>query len=393
VKVYLDNAATTPLDAEVLAAMLPYFSAKFGNPSSLHTYGREAMSGIDKARDFIAGAFGANPHEVYFTSGGTESNNWAIRGVAHAKKDLGNHIISTKIEHPAVLEPLKELEKEGFRVTYLGVDKDGLIDLDELAREITEQTILITVMYANNEVGSVQNIAEVGRIAKERKVLLHTDAVQAAGSIKIDVKVQNIDLMSVSAHKLHGPKGVGFLYCRGGIKLAKLISGGHQERKQRGGTLNTPLIVGMAKALEITLRDMDANNKKIAELRDYLVGKIEAEIPFCRLNGGMKSRLVGNANFSFDYIEGESLLMMLDMAGVAVSSGSACASGSLEPSHVVLALGCTLPQAHSSIRFSVGRDNTKAEADYVAEKLRESVDRLREWSPLFKQTKTEEHYV
>lgn len=392
-RVYLDNSATTRLDDEVLKAMTPYFSEIYGNASSLHAFGREALEAVDKSRETIASLLGAYPNEIYFTSGGTESDNWALKGAAKAYGKYGKHIVTTAIEHPAMMETCHKLEKEGFEVTYVGVNSEGLVDPEEIKKAVRDDTILVSVMFANNEMGAIQPIGEIGRFCREEGILFHTDAVQAAGTIKIDVKELNIDMLSLSAHKFHGPKGMGLLYLRNGVKIEKLIVGGHQERGNRAGTTNTPGIVGMAKALEIAVRDMEKNNEHMRKLRDYFIDRVEKEIPYCHLNGGRVHRLVNNANFSFDYIEGESILMVLDLNGIAVSSGSACSSGSLEPSHVILATGASMEQAHSSIRFSLGKETTKEEIDYTVETLKAAVEKLRSWSPLFKQTEGESHYV
>lgn len=392
-RVYLDNSATTRLDDEVLKAMTPYFSDVYGNASSLHAFGREALEAVDKSRETVAALLGAYPNEIYFTSGGTESDNWALKGAAETYGKYGKHIITTAIEHPAMMETCHSLEKQGFEVTYVGVNADGLVDPEDIRKAVREDTILVSVMFANNEMGAIQPIGEIGKFCREEGILFHTDAVQAAGTIKIDVKELNIDMLSLSAHKFHGPKGMGLLYLRNGVKLGKLIVGGHQERGNRAGTTNTPGIVGMAKALEISVRDMEKNNEHMRKLRDYFIDRVEKEIPYCHLNGGREHRLVNNANFSFDYIEGESILMVLDLNGIAVSSGSACSSGSLEPSHVILATGASMEQAHSSIRFSLGKETTKEEIDYTVETLKAAVEKLRSWSPLFKQTEGESHYV
>lgn len=392
-RVYLDNSATTRLDDEVLKEMIPYFSDVYGNASSLHAFGREALAAVDKSRETIASLLGANPNEIYFTSGGTESDNWALKGAAQAYGKYGKHIITTAIEHPAMMETCHKLEKDGFDVTYVGVNADGLVDPEEIKKAVRDDTVLVSVMFANNEMGAIQPIGEIGRFCRKEGILFHTDAVQAAGTIKINVKELNIDMLSLSAHKFHGPKGMGLLYLRNGVKIEKLIAGGHQERGNRAGTTNTPGIVGMAKALEIAVRDMEKNNEHMRKLRDYFIDRVEKEIPYCHLNGGREHRLVNNANFSFDYIEGESILMVLDLNGIAVSSGSACSSGSLEPSHVILATGASMEQAHSSIRFSLGKETTKEEIDYTIETLKAAVEKLRSWSPLFKQTEGESHYV
>lgn len=392
-RVYLDHSATTAVDKEVLEAMTPYFCDLYGNPSSLHGFGREALAAVDEARAKIAGLLNAKPNEIYFTSGGSESDNWALRGAAHTYEKQGKHIITTAIEHPAILETCHLLEKEGFDVTYVGVDRAGLVSLDEIKKAVRDDTILISVMFANNEMGAIQPIKEIGEFCREEGILFHTDAVQAAGSIKIDVVDQNIDMLSLSAHKFHGPKGIGVLYIRSGVRAGRLIYGGGQERGFRAGTTNTPSIVGMAKALELSVRDMDKNNAHIKKMRDHFIDRVSKEIPYCKLNGGTEHRLVNNANFSFDFIEGESILMNLDLNGIAVSSGSACSSGSLEPSHVILATGAKMEEAHSSIRFSFGKENTMEETDYVVDVLKDTVAKLRSWSPLFKEIKGEDKYV
>jgi cysteine desulfurase len=386
-KVYLDNSATTRMDDEVLKCMTPYFSDNFGNASSLHRFGREALASVDESRALIAKLINAKPSEIYITSGGTESDNWALRGAAYAYKKEGKHIISTKIEHPAVMQTLEALEKEGFSVTYLDVDENGQISVEELKNAVRDDTILVTVMFANNEMGAIQPIAEIGAFCSEEGILFHTDAVQVMGSVKVDVEALNVDMLSLSAHKFHGPKGIGLLYIKSGVRIDRLVYGGHQERSYRPGTTNTAGIVGMAKALEISVNEMEKNNAHVKELRDYFVNRVLEEIPDCKLNGGTKNRLVSNANISFDYIEGESILMLLDLEGIAVSSGSACSSGSLEPSYVILSLGRKMEEAHSSIRFSFGKDNTMEETQYTIEKLKEIVAKLRSWSPLFKEIK------
>ncbi len=392
-KVYLDSAATTKTDSRVLEEMKPYMTEVYGNASSLHSFGREALNAVDKARKTIADIMGAKPNEIYFTSGGTESDNWALKGVAKTLKKSGKHIITSAIEHPAMIETCKELEKDGFEVTYLGVDKEGLISLDELKKEVRDDTILISIMYANNEIGTIQPIEEIGKYAQEEGILFHTDAVQAISSLDINVKKLNVDMLSMSAHKFHGPKGIGLLYIKNGVRISKIIVGGHQEKGFRAGTTNTPAIIGMAKALEITTEEKLENNKRIKKLRDYLISRIEDEIPYSHLNGHRQKRLVSNANFSFDYVEGESILMQLDLKGIAVSSGSACSSGSLDASHVVLAIGCPMELAHSSIRFSLDKDTTKKEIDYTIESLKEIIEKLRSWSPLFNEEKGEGTYV
>ena len=385
-RIYLDNSATTHTDAEVLQKMLPYFSEVYGNGSSQHFFGREALVAIDEARERVAKAIGAKPTEIYFTSGGTESDNWAIKGAAHALRAKGDHIITTAIEHPAVIQTCKKLEKEGFKVTYLPVTEEGFVTAKQVEEAITDKTILISVMSANNEVGTIEPIREIGAVAKAHKILFHTDAVQAVGNVPIDVVKDNIDMLSMSAHKFYGPKGVGVLYKRNGVRIERFMDGGEQERNMRASTLNTPGIVGMGYAIEKAVRDMEKNNAHIASLRDYFVKEVLANISDVRYNGTTDTsrRLASNANFSFEYIEGESILMSLDLAGIAVSSGSACSSGSLEPSYVLLSLGVPIELAHGSIRFSFGKDNTMEETEYTLKKLYEVVARLREISPLFK---------
>lgn len=394
-RIYLDNSATTHTDAEVLQKMLPYFSDVYGNGSSQHFFGREALAAIDEAREKVAKAIGAKPSEIYFTSGGTESDNWAIKGAAHALRAKGNHIITTAIEHPAVIQTCKRLEKEGFEVTYLPVDDEGFVTADQVENAITDKTVLISVMTANNEVGTIEPIREIGAVAKKHKVLFHTDAVQAIGNVPIDVVKDNIDMLSMSAHKFYGPKGVGVLYKRTGVKTERFMDGGEQERNMRASTLNTPGIVGLGAAIEKAVLDMEKNNAHVKELRDFFVAEVLANISDVRYNGTKDTsrRLASNANFSFEYIEGESILMSLDLAGIAVSSGSACSSGSLEPSYVLLSLGVPIELAHGSIRFSFGKDNTREEVEYTLKKLYEVVARLREMSPLFKKFEGEKKYV
>ena len=392
-RIYLDHAATTPLDKEVLNKMLPYFTEIAGNANSQHFYGREAMKAVDEARDNIAKAIGAKPSEVYFTSGGTEADNWALKGVASAFAHKGKHFIISKIEHAAMLSTAAELEKQGYEFTYLNVDENGLIDLVELENAIRKDTVFIGVMYANNEVGTIQPIKEVAQIAKKHGVLCFTDAVQAMGTIDIDVKELGVDMMSFSAHKFYGPKGIGALYIRNGLSVGRLITGGHQERTKRGGTTNVPAIVGFAEALVKAKSEIEENAKYVTSLRDAFIEKVEKEIPFVKLNGHRTQRLPNNADFSFMYIEGESILFSLDLAGIAVSSGSACSSGSLEPSHVLLAMGVDEATAHGSIRFTFGKHNTMEEVNYTVEKLKEIITRLREMSPLFAEIKGEEKNV
>ncbi len=393
-KVYLDNAATTRLDDEVLQQMLPYFTETYGNPSSLHGFGRDAAKAVDAARDTVAKILNCKASEVYFTSGGSESDNWALKGLVESYgEQIGKHIITTTIEHHAVIETCEALEKLGCEITKIPVDRNGTVDVEKLKAAVRDDTLAVSVMYANNEVGSIQPIAEIGAFCRERGIFFHTDAVQAMGALPIDVKRENIDLMSASAHKFHGPKGIGFLYVRSGIRLARLIDGGMQERNMRAGTTDTPLIVGLAAALRKSADTREENNKKIAALRDHLIDRVLAEIPYSHLNGGRENRLPNNANLSFDFIEGESILFSLDMAGIAVSSGSACSAGSLEASHVVLALGEPIEQAHSSIRFSLGCDTTLEEIDYTVDNLKEIISKLRQWSPLWNEKKGSGEYV
>lgn len=393
--IYLDNSATTYTDSEVLKEMLPYFGEIYGNASSQHFFGRDALKAVDRARQQVAKAIGCNPNEIYFTSGGTESDNWAIKGMALAHQDKGKHIITSCIEHPAVIKTCKALEKQGFEVTYLKVDNEGFISLDELEKAIRKDTILISIMTANNEVGTLQPIRQIGEIAHKHGVVFHTDAVQAVGNVPINVVEDNIDMLSMSGHKFYGPKGVGVLYKRNGLRIGRFMDGGEQERNMRASTINTPAIVGLGKAIEMAVENMQKNNEHIRQVRDYFVKEVQSRISDIYFNGpkDMSKRLSGNANFSFEFIEGESILMLLDMAGIAVSSGSACSSGSLEPSYVLLSIGVPIEVAHGTIRFSFGKSNTMEEAKYTVEKLVETVNRLREMSPLFKTVKGEEKYV
>ncbi len=382
-KIYFDHAATTPLDKNVLNTMLPYLTEVYGNANSQHAFGREAMNAVDNARDTIAGIINAKPNEVYFTSGGTESDNWALRGVAHGYKDKGNHIIISPIEHAAMLSTAKDLVKEGFKVDFMKVDKFGFIDLEHLKSIITDNTILVACMMANNEIGTIEPIKEMAKIAHEHGALAFTDAVQALGVLDINVKELGVDLMSMSSHKIYGPKGVGALYVKNGLRVKSIITGGHQERTKRGGTTNVAGVVGFAKALELANEKREENNDKVTALRDRFIERVLKEIPYAYLNGPRENRLPANADFSFEYIEGESILFTLDLAGIAVSSGSACSSGSLEPSHVLLSIGVEEALAHGSIRFSFGKNNTVEEIDYAVDTLRDAVKKLREMSPLF----------
>ena len=384
-RIYLDHAATTQLDKRVFEKMTPYFLDVYGNANSQHGFGRDAQKAVDEARDTIAKLIGAKPNEVYFTSGGTESDNWALRGTVKALKNKGNHIIMSNIEHAAMLTTAKELEKEGVEVSLIGVDEQGFINLDELKKAIRPTTVLISCMYANNEIGTIEPIEEIVKIAKEHGILVHTDAVQAMGAVDINVKNLGVDMLSFSAHKFNGPKGVGALYIKNGIPMARLIAGGHQERTRRGGTTNVPGVVGFAEALKLTKESMAKDNEYVSSLRNRFVERVESEIPFVKLNGArdFSKRLPSNADFSFEFIEGESILFSLDMDGIAVSSGSACSSGSLEPSHVLLAIGLSEEKAHGTIRFSFGKENTMEEVDYVVDTLKSTIQRLREMSPLF----------
>ncbi len=381
--IYFDHAATTPVDPRVLEKMLPYFTDNFGNPNSQHAFGRRAVTAVDEARDTVAKCIGAKPSEIYFTSGGTESDNWAMRGAAHALANRGKHLIISAVEHPAMLSAAKELQREGFEVTLAPVDGYGTVDLAKLEEAIRPDTVFIGVMAANNEVGTLQPVKEIAALAKARGIAFFTDAVQAAGTLEVNVKELGADMLSLSGHKFYGPKGVGVLYVRSGLKLARLVAGGHQERGMRGGTTNVPGIVGLAEALRLSQEHLHENAAYVAGLRDRFVARVQREIPFVKYNGHPENRLPGNANFSFRYIEGESLLFSLDLAGIAVSSGSACSSGSLEPSHVLLAMGVPEGLAHGSIRFSFGRENTLEQADYAVDKLKEIAVRLRALSPLF----------
>ncbi|MBP2640837.1 MAG: Cysteine desulfurase [Firmicutes bacterium] len=382
-RVYLDNSATTQTHEEVAKIMVEYMTEKYGNPSSIHSFGREAHKAIEEARAQVATLLGANPNEIFFTSGGTEADNLAIKGVALANRKKGNHIITTAIEHHAVLHSCEFLEKEGFVVTYLPVDENAMVSLEDVRKAITDQTILISVMYANNEVGTMQPIREIGQLAKEKGIYFHTDAVQAVGSYPVNVNDDHIDLLSLSGHKFNGPKGIGALYVRRGVRIGSIQKGGSQERGMRAGTENVPGIIGLGKASELAGAEMDEKIKKLTGLREKLIEGIIAKIPDVKLNGHRTARLPGNVNFSFLYVEGESLLLNLDLKGVAASSGSACTSGSLDPSHVLLAMGLTHEVAHGSLRLSLGRNNTEADADYCLEVLPGILERLRSMSPLY----------
>ena len=385
VMIYLDNAATTKVRKEVLDEMLPYFSEYFTNPSSIYSPSRMVSKKVEEARSVIASTIGASKDEIYFTSGGSESDNWAIKKIMIGRINKGKHLITTKVEHHAILESAKYLEDLGFEVTYLNVDKDGLISLEELENAIRPDTIMVSVMAANNEIGTVMPLKEIGEICKKHGVIFHTDAVQAYGNEKIDVNEMNIDLMSTSAHKIEGPKGIGFLYVRKGVMIKPLINGGSQEKGKRAGTTNAASIVGFAKAALIKFNEMEENNKYVLSLREHLVDRVLNEIPYSILNGSRDKRLANNANFSFRFIEGEGMLLKLDAKGICASSGSACTSGSLDPSHVLLAIGLPHEIAHGSLRISIGKYNTKEEIDYLVENLVEIVNRLREMSPLWEE--------
>ena len=381
--IYLDNAATTKTAPQVVDAMLPYFTENFGNPSSVYGFASRNKEAITVQRETIAEILGAKSEEIYFTAGGSESDNWALKATAEAYKAKGNHIITTKIEHHAILHTAEWLEKQGYEITFLDVDENGVVNLDELKAAIKPTTILISVMYANNEIGTIQPIQEIGAIARENGILFHTDAVQAFGQVPIDVNACHIDMLSASGHKLNGPKGIGFLYIRKGVKIRSLLHGGAQERKRRAGTENVPGIVGMGTAAARAARTMKARTDKERALRDYLISRVLKEIPYTRLNGHPTKRLPNNANFSFQFVEGESLLIMLDMKGICASSGSACTSGSLDPSHVLLAIGLPHEIAHGSLRLTLSEETTKEDIDYVVDALKEIVDRLRSMSPLY----------
>lgn len=380
---YFDHAATTATKEEVVKEMLPYFTLNYGNASSIYGMGRRSKKAVEEARQKVAKAIGATPKEIYFTGCGSESDNLAIKGVAYANHEKGNHIITTKIEHPAVLHTCQNLEKQGFLVTYLSVNQEGLISLEELERAITDKTILISIMFANNEIGTIQPIKEIGEIARKHHIYFHTDAVQAIGNVRMNVEELKIDLLSMSSHKFYGPKGMGALYVRSGVEFEKIQDGGHQEHNKRAGTENVAGIVGMGKAIELAYEDFDRYNQKLTELRDYYISQIEEKIPYIKVNGHRTKRLPGNANISFQFIEGEALLLNLDMKGICASSGSACTSGSLDPSHVLMAIGLPHEIAHGSLRITFGEDNTKEDVDFLVETLQEVVKRLRDMSPLY----------
>jgi len=380
---YLDYAATTPVKKEVLESMMPYFSEVYGNASSLHTFGQNAKEKLTESREIVANTVGAKTNEIYFTSGGSESDNWAIKSIAKLNRDKGNHIITSKIEHHAVLHTCETLEKEGFEVTYLDVDEEGYVELDVLKDAIREDTILITIMFINNEIGTIQPIKEIGAIARENNILFHTDAVQALGNVSIDVEELNIDLMSVTAHKIYGPKGIGALYVKRGVKIIPFIDGGAQERKKRAGTENIPAIVGFAKACQLAEEDLEEHVEKLSKLRDELIEKILGSIDEVKLNGPRDNRHPGNVNVAFKYIEGEALLLMLDAVGIAASSGSACTTGALEPSHVLMSIGLGHEIAHGSLRLTIGDFTEPEDIDFIVENLVRIVKTLRAMSPLY----------
>jgi len=383
--IYLDHAATTPIDPEVLEAMLPYLKDKFGSASTLYSIGREAREAVEEARVRVAALINAQPEEVYFTGGGSESDNWAVFGVAAAKASKGKHIITCKIEHHAILEPCHALEKQGYSITILGVDPNGFIDMNELVGSISNETVLITIMHANNEIGTIEPVEEIGALAKSKGIHFHTDTVQTAGHIPVDVNSINCDSLAISAHKLYGPKGVGAMYIRKGSRIEKLIRGGSQENNRRAGTHNVPGIVGLGKASELAKERMTSEAEHTIKLRDALISGIESKIKDVKLNGDRIKRVPNNVNFSFEGVEGESMILLMDMNGICVSSGSACTSGSLDPSHVLMALGLKHEQAHGSLRMTLGKDNNEAHIEKVLDTLPGIVERLREMSPLYSQ--------
>lgn len=381
--IYLDNAATTKVRKEVVDAMLPFFTEHYGNASAVYSVGATAKEALTTAREQVANVIGAKTEEIYFTAGGSESDNWALKATAEYFKDKGNHIITSKIEHHAILHTCEYLEKQGFEVTYLDVDEDGVVDLEQLKASIRPTTILISVMFANNEIGTIQPIKEIGAIAKEHGILFHTDAVQAFGQVPINVDEMNIDMLSASGHKLNGPKGIGMLYIRKGVKIRSFVHGGAQERKRRAGTENIPGIVGFGKACEIAVKTMKDRTRTESELRDYLMARIEKEIPYVKINGSRTNRLPNNVNVCFRFIEGESMLIMLDQKGICGSSGSACTSGSLDPSHVLLAIGLPHEIAHGSLRLTLSHETTRDDINYTVEELKKIIERLRAMSPLY----------
>lgn len=391
--IYLDNAATTAMYPSVLEKMIPYFCENYGNASSVYRFAQKSKHAMEDARKIIAESLHAQPEEIYFTAGGSESDNWAIKGAAEnyrRKNPQGGHVITSKIEHHAVLHTCEYLEKQGFEVTYLNVDAYGMVDINNLKEAIRPDTFLVSIMFANNEIGTIQPVKEIGALCREKGIWFHTDAVQVYGHLPIDVAADNIDMLSASGHKFHGPKGVGFLYIRKGLRMTSFVHGGEQERGRRAGTSNVPAIVGMGEAARLSMENMEERVKKVSFMRDYLIGRIEKEVPYVRLNGHRTSRLPNNVHFCFRFIEGESLLIMLDMNQICASSGSACTSGSLDPSHVLLAIGLPHEIAHGSLRLTLSEETTKEELDRVAEKIKEIVDRLRSISPLFDDFEKEE---
>ncbi len=386
-RIYVDHSATTPTRAEVLDSMLPYFAQSYGNPSTVYAEGRETKKAITEAREKVAKAIGATGDEIFFTGSGTEADNWAIRGIAMAHRAKGNHIITSAVEHHAVLHTCMALEKEGFDVTYLPVDEYGMVSAESVKNAITDKTILVSIMTANNEIGTIMPIAQIGRITREKGIIFHTDAVQAIGMMHIDVNEMNVDLLSLTGHKFYGPKGSGALYVRKGTKIAAMVTGGGQEKSKRAGTENVPAIVGLGRAIELATEDIEGHNKKLGAMRDRFISRVLDEIPYTRLNGHPTERMASNANISFEFIEGESLLLMLDMKGISASSGSACTSGSLDPSHVLLAIGLKHETAHGSLRVTFGNSNTIEDADKIVDELKVIVARLREMSPLYEAVK------
>ncbi|MGI5858491.1 MAG: cysteine desulfurase NifS [Tepidanaerobacteraceae bacterium] len=388
-RIYMDNAGTTPMRSKVLDAMLPYLTQKFGNASTIYSYGREAKKALEDSREKVANLIGADPKEIYFTSGGTEADNWALKGIAAANMNKGKHIITSSIEHHAILHTCQDLEKQGFKITYLPVDEYGLVDVTHVINAITDETIMVSIMHANNEIGTIQPIKEISKAIKQKKanIYIHTDAVQTVGKIPVCVKDLNVDMLSMSAHKIYGPKGIGALYIRKGIKISPFMTGGAQESNRRAGTENIPGIVGFGKAAELAKSEREEQYKKLMTLRDKLIKGITKTIPYTRLNGHPTLRLPHNVNISFEFIEGEALLLNLDMKGICGSSGSACTSGSLDPSHVLLAIGLSHEIAHGSLRLTLGRENNEQHVDYVLEVLPGIVNKLREISPLFAQRK------
>lgn len=381
--IYLDNAATTSLKPEVLEKMMPYLKENYSNPSSIYSFAQKANTAVNDARSIIAGILGAKEREIYFTSGGSESDNWAIKGAADLLKEKGKHIITSKIEHHAILHTCEYLERQGYEVTYLDVDENGIVSPESVENAIRPDTILISIMFANNEIGTIEPIGEIGEIASKHGILFHTDAVQAFGHVPVNVDELHIDMLSASAHKFHGPKGIGFLYLREGVKIGTLIHGGAQERSRRAGTHNVPGIIGMAAAAAIAARDMEKNIAKETQVRDYAIDRILKEVPYARLNGDRKNRLPNNINICFRFIEGESMLIMLDQKGICASSGSACTSGSLDPSHVLLAIGLPHEIAHGSLRLTLSAETTKEDMDYVIGHIKATIERLRSMSPLY----------